>query len=153
MGAQIQKIQASVSGHPMLRQVSHTTPSGVSHMGHQSSGRRRWRSITCTAPNPSYSRRNTARHLSLAGSIPGILTRFHTMLVAPQPWLSLTPSTTRSRERASRMTESRSALVISLALGEALTISKPSRPAATRVSRRSQWFLRYSGKEAIEREL
>ena len=52
------------------------------------------------------------------------------MLVAPQPWLSLTPTTKRLWARASAITVSRSARVSSLALGDALTISKPSSPAA-----------------------
>ena len=60
------------------------------------------------------------------------------MLVAPQPWLSLAPTTNRLVRRASAMTESRRAREISFALGEALTISNPSAPAATSVSSRPE---------------
>ena len=43
--AQIHTSHAAVSAQPMLRHVSQTTPSGVSQMGHQESGRSRWRSM------------------------------------------------------------------------------------------------------------
>jgi hypothetical protein len=49
---QIQASQERASGRPMLRQVSQTTPSGVSHMGQESSGRSRCRSIICAPGKP-----------------------------------------------------------------------------------------------------
>ena len=70
------------------------------------------------------------------------------MFVAPQPWLSLAPTTKRPVRRASAMTESRRAREISLALGAAFTISKPSAPAATRESSRPQWLRSYSGSDS-----
>ena len=51
--AQIHISQAPVIIQPMLRQVSHTTPMGVSQVGHQSSGRRRCRSAMVTDGKPS----------------------------------------------------------------------------------------------------
>src|SRR5687768_17230551 len=91
--AAIQSSQAAVSRHPRLRQVSQTTPTGVSHIGHQSSDRSRWRSITRAAEKPVRSLESTAEQRS--GLDPPVRTRFQTMLVAPQPWLSLTPATNR----------------------------------------------------------
>ena len=44
------------SSHPIPRQVSHTTPIGVSTRGHQESARRRWRSRTWTERKPLASR-------------------------------------------------------------------------------------------------
>jgi hypothetical protein len=78
----------------------------------------------------------------------GIGMRFQTMLVAPQPWLSLAPTTNRLVRRASAATESRRTRDISLALGDALTISNPSAPAATSVSSRPAWFRSYSGSDS-----
>ena len=137
--SQIQASQAIVSGQPMPRQVSHTTPSGVSHRGHALSGRRRRRSTIRVAPKPPRSLWSTAEQAAApSGRGPGTVRRFHTRLVAPHPWLSLAPTTNRPVRRASATTESRRARVISFALGAAFTISKPSAPAATSESSRAQ---------------
>ena len=130
---QIHPSHAMVIAHPMPRQVSHSRPIGVSHIGHQSSTRRRWRSTTWTAGKPACSS-STMPQQSRSGSTchPGRLTRLQTMLVAPQPCWSLTPTTNFPVRRARSITLSRRARVSSFALGEALTISNPSMPAAAR---------------------
>ena len=60
------------------------------------------------------------------------------MLVAPQPWWSLTPTTNFPVRLARSITLSRRARVSSFALGDAFTISKPSSPASTSESSRPQ---------------
>ena len=118
---------AAVSVQPIARQVSHTTPSGVSQPGQPLSARSRWRSTICEAPNPLRSPSSSRPQTAAPGSAqPGTGTRFQTMLVAPQPWLSLAPTTKRLVRRASATTESRRARESSLALGDAFTISNPS---------------------------
>ena len=121
---------------PCPRHVSHITPTGVSHRGHAVSARRWCRSTIRDEPNPR--RSPWSRPVQTAGPAapPGRRMRFQTMLVAPQPWLSLTPTTKRFVRRASATTESRCARRELVRLGRGVRrsrIRRRPRPPACRV--------------------
>ena len=145
--AQIHISQAPVIAQPMLRQVSHTTPMGVSQLGHQSSGRRRCRSTTVTAGKPTLKRVDDSAHSAARAGSPSRGPRPGSRPCWWRPsrgGRSRPPRTCRCAGRGRSRCRA-AARVSSFALGEAFTISKPSSPASTSESSRPQWLRSYSG--------
>ena len=138
--AQIQTSQATVSAPFIPRQVSQTTPTGVSHAGQPLSARSRWRSTTRDEPKPVEAvEQRPAERGGRRAAAPAAPSDSTPCWWRPsrgcrwrRPRSARSPVPARSRCRAAGAD-------ISLALGEALTISKPSAPAASSESSRSRW--------------